>query len=354
MTKKQLFRSVAFVLVAACMLYALCDLFEFQNSYISENFKTFRSLEEDTVDAVIIGTSGIDRYWNTAKGYEEYGLTVYPLASDGMPSWLTISMLKEAERNQDIKLAVIDIRPFLLTYKGDTKRYDAYSRKVIDALGFFSSSRLDAINRTQKVIYSEVEGSSRFDLSFFLSFIKYHSRWEEKSFSFDELKDNETEYLGFLMHQKASIAKMKQGKEIYTTDERMELYPLCEQILYELFDYLDDKDYEVLFINTPHYLDETEAARLNTVCDILDEKGYNYVNYEFDADVYSFTEDFYNDGHTNFYGAEKFTKIFGEYLTENYDFADRRNDEKCAPEWEGVYDKMKETIAQWEENAAKK
>ncbi|MBR3816318.1 MAG: hypothetical protein IKJ27_06305 [Clostridia bacterium] len=354
MTKKQLLRSVAFLLVVASMLYMLCDLFEYQNTYISENFKTFRNLEKNTVDGVVIGTSGIDRYWNSAKAYDEYGLTMYPLASDGMPSWLIISLLKEAERNQDLKLAVIDMRPFLLTYKGQTTRYDAYSRKVIDALGFFSASRFDAINRTQKVIYSEVEGSSRYDMSFMLSFIKYHSKWEEESFSFDELKDPETEYLGFLMHQKASLAKMKTEKEIYTTDERMDLYPLCEQILYEVLDYVKDKDYEVLFLNTPHYLDKTEAARLNTMCDILDKEGYAYANYEFDTEVYSFTEDFYNDGHTNFYGAEKFTEIFGRYLTENYDFEDRRNDERCAEEWDGVYDKMKETIALWEKKAAKK
>ncbi len=354
MTKKQLLRSIAFLLVAACLLYVMCDLFEYQNTYISESFKTFSNLEEDTLDGVIIGTSGIDRYWNSAKGYDEYGLTVYPFASDGMPSWVMISLLKEAEKNQDLKLAVIDMRPFLLTYKGQTARYDAYSRKVIDALPFFSLSRFDAINRTQKVIYQEVEGSSRFDLSFFLTFIKYHSKWEEDDFSFDELQDRETENLGFLMHQKASLAKMKEEKKILKTDERMDLYPLCEQVLYELLDYVEDKDYEVLFLNTPHYLDKTEAARLNTLCDILDKEGYAYANYEFDPEVYSFKQDFYNDGHTNFYGAEKFTSIFGEYLKENYDFPDRREDENCDEEWDGVYDKMKQTIAQWEEIAAKK
>ena len=263
-------------------------------------------------------------------------------------------LLKEAEKNQDLKLAIIDMRPFLLTYKGQTARYDAYSRKVIDALPFFSLSRFDAINRTQEVVYQEVEGSSRFDLSFFLTFIKYHSKWEEDDFSFDELQDRETENLGFLMHQKASLAKMKEEKKILKTDERMDLYPLCEQGLYELLGYVEDKDYEVLFLNTPHYLDKTEAARLNTLCDILDKEGYAYANYEFDPEVYSFKQDFYNDGHTNFYGAEKFTSIFGEYLKENYDFPDRREDENCDEDWDGVHDKMKQTIAQWEEIAAKK
>ena len=59
--------------------------------------------------------------------------------------------------------------------------------------------------------------------------------------------------------------------------------------------------------------------------------------------------DFYNEGHTNYYGAQKFTKVFSEYLVENYDLKDRRNDENVKEHWDGVHDKLLAKIAELEE-----
>ena len=94
MTKNQIIRTVAFLLVVSVLLLTLCDLFEYENSHISERIETYQQLPEDTVDAVLVGTSGIDRYWVTPKAYEEHGITAYPLSTDGMPPWMIKIMLK--------------------------------------------------------------------------------------------------------------------------------------------------------------------------------------------------------------------------------------------------------------------
>ena len=52
MTKNQIIRTVAFLLVVFTLLLALCDLFEYENSHISKRIETYQHLEKNTVDAV--------------------------------------------------------------------------------------------------------------------------------------------------------------------------------------------------------------------------------------------------------------------------------------------------------------
>ena len=355
MTKNQIIRTVAFLLVVFTLLLALCDLFEYENSHISERIETYQHLERNTVDAVLVGTSGIDRYWITPKAYEEHGITAYPLSTDGMPSWMIKIMLKEAEKNQDIKLAVIDMRAFLNTYKEGSHKFDAAARRVIDGLDFFSLTRFEAINTTLKLRMKTGDPEAeRWDPSYFFSFIKYHSKWENDGFSFTEIEDPESMSLGFLMHSDASIKRLgKDGKDV-KSNEKMELDPICEEVLYDLLDYLKKQDYQVLFLDTPHCHSTTEAKRMNTMCDILESEGFAYLVCDVNDGQYDLKNDFYNDGHVNYYGAEIFTGWFGEYLKNSYDFPDRRLDEDCDEDWIGVYDYIKEGVKIFEDAKAKK
>ncbi len=351
MKNAKLFRSVAFVLAVLVLLYVMCDLFEYNNDHSSQRIETYQHLEKDTVDVVFTGTSGMDRYWIAPKAFEENGITAYCLSTEAMPTWLLKSMLIEAEKNQSPKLVIFDMRSFMLSYdKGEIN--DVRSRRVIDVLDFFSMSRFNAINRTLKVLSKWDDDTSRFDPSFFLSFIRYHSRWEEEGFTFDELKDPESEYMGFFIHKELTVAPIDKVTKNYVTDERAPMDPLCEQQLYELLDYVEKKDYQVLFLDTPHNYNELEAKRMNTMCDILDEEGVDYLVCDID-EKYDFVKDFYNDGHVNYYGAEKFTPWFAQYLLSNYDLPDRRNDEDCK-QWYGAYDTIKNKVAELEKSAAAK
>lgn len=354
MTKNQIIRTVAFLLVVFTLLLALCDLFEYENSHISKRIETYQRLEKNTVDAVMLGTSGMDRYWITPKAYEEQGLTVYPLSTDASPAWMIKIMLKEAEKRQDLKLVIIDMRAFTNSYAEGSKKFDAASRRVIDGLDFFSLTRFEAINTTLKLRMKTGDPEAeRWDPSYFFSFIKYHSKWETDGFSFDEIEDPECEFLGFYMHSVNTIKRHGVTFESVKSDERAPIDPICKESLYDLMDYLSKKDYQVLFLDTPHYQNGNEAKRMNTICDILDENGFSYLVCDVDG-RYDLKEDFYNDGHVNYYGAEKFTEWFGEYLRSTYDLPDRRLDKDCDEDWIGVYDTVKDGVKVFEDAQAKK
>lgn len=357
MTKKEFGRSIAFVLVVCLVLILLCDLFEQANySNFDKRFTTYRNLNEDTIDAVWIGTSGVDRYWIGAKAYEEYGMTVYPLTVDAMPTWLFTNVIEEVYTYQNPELIIIDIR----AYGQDNVNagaMDVRARRILDAMDFFSVNRIKTAFDTMEIIHENFEEEPEFEISYLLPFVKYHSKWEEDDYTISgNLGNKEHAYLGFYMSSALSIDKVPQTPVVYTPDYYEELDPIAEASLYDFLEYIDENDLNVLFVDTPKFKTEQEIGRANTVYKILDEYEADYINFCVTDEEGNFTyipdfdfeSDFYNEGHVNYYGAEKFTDVFAAYLDENYDLPDHRSDESIQEDWDGIYTKIKKAIAKWE------
>ncbi len=364
MTKKELLRSIAFILVVCLMLIGLCEVFELSDvTYIPTRFRTFSNLEKDTVDAVWIGTSGVDRYWLAAKAYEEYGMTVYPLASDAMPAWLFTNVIDEIYAKQNPELIIIDARAFGQT-NTKTDTMDTRARRVLDAMDFFSVNRFKAAFKTMEILRQVDPERSYLDLSLPLSFIKYHTMWADEEFSIEDniSPDAADEHLGFFMHNTLSIKAKKHKAVVYNHTAEAALDPITEEALYDLLDYADSKNINLLFVCTPEMMKEAEMGKMNALFRILDEKGVSYINGCETDEKGNFTyfpdlkpsQDFYNENHVNFYGAEKFTAAISAYLDEHYDFEDHRSDDGVKQHWDGVYGKIQEEIKAREEAAAAK
>ena len=132
------------------------------------------------------------------------------------------------------------------------------------------------------------------------------------------------------------------------------------------------------------------------MCDILDDRGINWITYtgpewfnegdEFEDVIYE-DEDglfvvehngivlryqerekavnyltkhtfnrklhFYDSAHLNFEGAAIFTRLFGDYLTEEYNLPDHSDDPKYE-NWETVYKAIKKIIKKYNAKASKK
>lgn len=354
MTKKQFIRSIAFFMVVAMMLFTLCDLFETEETKTSSRrFYKYRNLAEDSVDAVILGTSGTDRYWIPTQAYEDYGIALYPLATDAFPSWLYIHAIEDALSYQDIKLFLIDIRPFGQdNISADTM--DVRARRYLDVVSPFSINRFKAALTTIEKRAEADKTAEKFDLSYFLSFIKYHSKWEEDNFSVSKnLIQNPHEYMGFFVSSKVTVKSQKITPKAYL-DHKLALDPISEDALYELIDYIKENDIEVLFVDTPQSRGKKETGRAHTVYEILEKEGLNYISY-YSEDLQNpfiipldVNKDFYNNGHVNYYGATKFTTHLAKYIDENYDLPDRRNDPIASSEWNGVHQDLLNQIKQLE------
>ena len=349
MTKKQVLRTFAFLLLLFMVLVILCDLFEYQNSNMSRRYQKYKELADNTVDAVYIGTSGVDRYWISSKAYEEYGMTVYPLSTEGLPAWLVKNLLKEALKYQDPQLVIFDVRPFIFGNYGDhVDITDVRIRRVIDMLPFLSFNRIDAIHRSETVMREVDPEFSVFDSMYYFSFVRYHNKWSDDSFSFDELDVERAGYMGFYVAKSLSTKRAAVAESAYN-DEYVDLDPVSSRYLYELFDYIREQDLNVLFVDSIVQVTEEERGIRNTLWKILDEEGFDYVSYnepEYDA-LFSREKEtsvFYNSSHVNYYGAEIYTELFSAYLNEHYSLPDRRSEEAVQKDWDGIYAKTVKRI----------
>ena len=85
-----------------------------------------------------------------------------------------------------------------------------------------------------------------------------------------------------------------------------------------------------------------KQAQYNYIKEIVESYGYSFLNMN-DADVakeigLDYAADFADYGnHLNAVGASKVTSYLGEYLTENYDFKDKRGDSQYAS-WDESYE----------------
>ncbi len=351
MSKKQVLRFVAFMLVVIALIGSLTAVALLQPDFAqtSQRFDEFNDFEDDTVDVIFTGTSGIDRYWIAAKGFEEYGITAYPLTSDAQPAWLATNMLEEAVRNQSPKLVVIDMRPFTTQYNKKISSIETGVRYLTDGhcLSFFN--KVDAIEKSLDKLETLAPDEEFDRLTFYFPLIKHHGAWASVDEFVDEYAFSE---LGFYMSPSRTIVTTEAFEDTTKeTEDLGQLHKVAEESLNELLDYLDKQEYEVLFINTPQGRGQEEMSTNNKLCDILEERGYKYLICEID-ESYDMEADFYNSGHVNYYGAEKFTDYFAQYLLNNYDLQDRREDDNCA-NWYGHYDVIKDTVAQWEADAQK-
>ncbi len=343
MKKYRAIRAIAFMLVVILLLAFLSDLFKNTNKRHVFRQQEYDSLAAGTVDGLYIGTSGVDRYWIAGKAYEEYGMTVYPSSYDALPMWLYINVLEYDLQKQDPELIIVDIRGFLHVPEEDSQIFDVNSRHVIDARDFFSASRMDAIWQTVKAEQA-FTGSSLFQPDYLFSFLRFHSKWEDKGFSFDELNPRMLDTLGFsrIRQSTATVKKVEYPK---SQTKKAELPEINEQYLIQLCDRLQALGKDVLFVSSPRVMNSTEQKAANRIGQVVEEYGYTYLDFNVGELVEKAqldgNTDFYNDSHVNFFGAEKYTAYLAMYIDTHYDLPDRRGDPVTDEKWIGVYDGLK-------------
>lgn len=357
MTKKEILRVIAFCLIACVMMVFLCDLFEFENTKgYDRRFYTYRTLPEQTVDAVFIGTSGADRYWCSPKAYADYGMTVYPLSTDAMPAWLYTNVLEYALTYQDVELVLVDPRAFCQS--NTQQQMDVRAHRVLNAMAFGSPVWFETACKTMSTIHAAFPEQPRFNLSYLLPFIRYHAKWAEDDFGFAQnIGSRPHDYNGFFVSQTLSVRKKPQTPPAYDSTVTEALDPLSEQALYDLLDFCRERELTVLFVDTPQIPTDTEMPRMNRVYQLLEEAGADYLSFYPGADhslalELDYNNDFYNTGHVNYYGAVKFTDVLAAYLNENYDLPDRRSDPAAQADWDGTYAYLVSQIQSFEAAAA--
>ena len=336
MNKKQIFKIIIFILIFIWLTISLTYILR-TNGDEKDRFTGFYSEPDNTIDAVIIGSSPVYPGYATPKLWGETGITLYPLSTNMQRPVAGYYLVKEALKTQSPQLFIFDMRMYTAR-EIDMTANPGHTRGVTDNLKY-SWNRIEAIN----ALTSDTEVFTESKYTYYFDIFKYHSNWRTL-FLWSQIRDFTYEYPDDL---KGYVIKDNVGPTEYvdvsgiTGSEPIE--DIQEDALYKLLDYLQEVGQDALFVVTPYTTDSIDKqANYNYIKEIVESYGYNFLNMN-DADVASeialdYGTDFADYGnHLNAVGAAKVTEYLGEYLLENYNFEDKRGNSEYSS-WDEAYE----------------
>lgn len=338
-------RKMLWAVKLLCLLLVLCVSIGLLQEYLfchadhnRERIKGFYLEEPGSLDVVYLGASEV--YSDIAPGYAYAydGITSYLFASQANTILNYKAQLKNILSRQKDALIVIELNGALYDEEDLTKESSLHNYADNVPLDF------------TKAEWAFDKGRDN-TLEYLFPFIKYHGNWSDP-----ETSDSEAVYRKTVNDDKKRGYNYLKGVLNYTfvfpplpsknaelpelANEKLPLNPQAEKELRELLAYCrDQKLTNVVFARFPHIVTDRNYDRFlrnNTVNDIVQEYGFEYLDFERDFAMTGLdtAKDFYNLEHLNIYGQQKFTAFFTDYLKEHYGLTTHTFSVKEREEWD--------------------
>lgn len=322
--------SIFVKIIIVIVLFQLLTLL-FRPKYIEKNTDgriTAEYYRENTdIDVIFLGSSTVQAGISPMTLYKEYGITAYDRSNSSQVIPISLLMLQDSIKRNKPKLAVLDVG-FL--YQEDDYVDEGSSRKSLDDVKW-SKYKADCIN----AVMDETESFT----DYMFPILRFHSRWND--LTLEDLKywvyKPSVTYNGQLLQFREDGVDSEYIP--YGLDEAVKATDRTMDYLKKIADTCKANDVELLLIKLPFIYGNYNKTLDEQFSAFANENNIEYINYidQFDAIGLEKTE--FTDGqHMNSFGAEKFTKVLGKYIIENYSVSDRRDDNKIR----AVFDKKLE------------
>lgn len=335
---KNLAAAVIFLFLAFEVFLHCTYLFRNTERAARQNILGYYAEKDDSLDVVFVGPSSVYRYWSPMRAWDSYGFTSYDYSVSAMSRATILTAIKDLRRSQTPAVIVVDVRPFINV--NEINKLDSPERNMLDSIDVGPV-------RLQGVKYlSDHSGISGQEIgSAYMELAQYHNNkaalaeelnWQLIDNRLNGSADGGEFYKGF------AIA----AKHTYLSEDMIHL---SEGIADEVSEYYMDileygkkNNLTFLFVASPKSISEKQSEILNRMRLAAKEYGYGFIDghcfyKEMNLD---FTTDFYNSGHVNILGAEKWTEFVGEYLVREFDLPDHRKDPEYDA-WNAVCEQYK-------------
>ena len=296
--------------------------------------------EETGHDVVFIGDCEVYENFSPDLLWREYGVTSYIRGSAQQLIWQSYYLMEETLNCETPKVVVFNV----LSMKYGVRQSEAYYRLNLDGMKL-SGQKLAAVRASM----TEEESL----LSYLFTLLRYHSRW-------NELKGEDLRYLthrdivsdsGYLMNVQVRPAEhVPAGRPLGDYS----FAPVCWDYLDKMAALCEEKGVRLVLIKAPSLYPYWYGQWEEQIEDYAARRGLSYINFlELTDEIgLDFTTDTYDSGlHLNLYGAEKLSRRFGQWLTDNCPVEDRRDQEEYADVWNeksAAYAARKERLeAEW-------
>lgn len=321
-------RNLLFRLVV--IIFMLCLVMSF-TSYILRKDEVYVKNQEfyeedEKYDILFFGSSHSNMGILPMELWNDYGITSYNLSNGGQRLALDYWMLKEALEHQTPSLVVID------TYT--TVSDEKYADSLITSLHESLDSMPLSMTKIQTVYDMFPEGNRA---EFLVPFCIYHNRWEsvteeyfQKPVSYQKGSYENGALAIPLVAPMEKIDNMADEETVVT--ETLNLAYLRKSI-----ELCQEKEVPVLLMITPYYNIENYSLCMKAARMVAEEYGLPLVN-GVEEDVVNTKTDLRDVEHLNSSGARKWTAFIGNYISQNYEIADKRTDTAYS-DWNLEYEK---------------
>jgi len=284
------------------------------------NIAGFYGEKKNSLDMVYIGGSAAFEYWEPLRAFESKGIASYNYGSNRVQAEAYKTMIKEVFKRQKPKLILIDARAFQYRENEQPPIEQGY-RNVLTGIPL-SLNKIDFISKNVKKYLNDDP------LSYYFDIIKYHRDLKGEDvtnqikMAFNIYKNP---YKGF------NFVPQVEAQPIidHETNIKTPIGKETEDILINLLEFLKTTDCKYLFVVSPYVEPKNHKENFNYISEIIEQYGYNFLDCnDFIEEMnINFSTDFYNIFHVNIFGAEKYTDFLINYLMENYELPDRKDDE---------------------------
>lgn len=313
---KKIIKTILFFGCFLVGLYFIYDILKFKYPDGVKPMENFYDLPEDTVDVLLLGSSHMGMNVNPSILWDEQGIAAYVCWGGMQPTWNTYYYLKECLKFQEPKLIVMD------TYLAvNDLEYSAYENSVKNVQGMrLSANKLEAI---EAGVEPEYRSSVLLGLPTF--HYRYGSLTSEDFGSFFWNKSTEIQTI-------ESSGGIIQPITIRDTSDITGTAELTEKLgryFYMIIDYCKEKDIPLLLVTSPYDVQEIEQKRYNKIAEIAEENGIEFLNFNnfYEEAGIDPQTDFRDPGHLNDSGILRYSTYLANYLKQNYELPDRRQDD---------------------------
>lgn len=308
---KRLIRVISCIIIIAAVFYMVIPPQSGMAYVLNETYK------DKPLDILCVGSSHMMNGLNPIQMFNEKGYAAYDFANISQAPWQSYFYIKEACKVKDPSLVIVDIYTMGTRQNVDTqyKDYQTVTNlnpfplstdKISAAFASKADSRLDILLRFPYLeIYRSFSG---------LTLSKFYG---EKDLSF-----------GYRVF--TAVEPYYDFTDVKDITDSTPIHPKNEKYLRLIIEYCQDNDIDLLLINTPWCCVTPEAQRyFNYIGEVAAEYGVPFLNgcnYFEEMGYDCMTDTSGNSGHLNHSGVTKFTSFVDEYLSENYDLPDRRDD----------------------------
>lgn len=279
-------------------------------------------LPDNSIDVLYLGSSHSFSSISPEDIYMDYGITGYVQASSCQKLWQSYYYLEEALYTQHPKVVILDT---FMALDGNPQS-EPFNREAIDKMRYSPAKIKSAMTAYQ------MNPDEEDFISYLMPAFRYHDRWENLSnmdFEYPFMPST-TAAKGFLPRIGAVPTEFNLCDYDKPDAEPMILNETCNQYLTKIKELCNDNNIELILVKYPTCL--WNQINSLTVKSWADANGVNFMDFNSDVELrqqvnIDWSIDSLDGGnHLNYDGAMKMSKWFGNYLSENYSFSDKRLD----------------------------